>query len=100
MKNTFLSEQATSTRPVEDLAVVGAIARIPLILKANPLKVLRLVAAGDPYRDKAPGRKGAVARTRSLAKLETWKLVRRTREGLWRVTPHGKRCIAFNLKRN
>jgi len=45
-------------------------------LTTNQMKVLHLVRAGDPYRDKAPGKAGRTARLRTLDQLRRWDLVR------------------------
>lgn len=72
----------------------------PPALTANALKVLRLVRASDPFRDKGRGAQGRSARLRQLDALRELGLTRTTREGLWRLTGRGKQVLLVNpLKR-
>jgi hypothetical protein len=65
-------------------------------LSASRLKVLRLVKAGDPYRDKAPGKRGRVGRLQVIGYLRLRNLIRNTRQGLLRVTPAGLEMLERN----
>lgn len=80
-------------KPVEEFVA----APFPLPnLTANGLKVLRLVRAGDPYRDKGRGPVGRAARVKQLEKLRDAGLARTTTAGLWRVTGRGKELLLAN----
>ena len=67
----------------------NAAERAPAKVTANELKVLRLVRAGEPYRDKGKGKPGRVARLRTIERLRFRGLVRVTREGFLRCTVAG-----------
>jgi IS5 family transposase len=67
----------------------NALERPPAKVTANELKVLRLVRAGEPYRDKGKGQPGRVARRRTLERLRSRGLVRVTNEGFLRCTVAG-----------
>lgn len=62
----------------------------------NAMRVLRLVKAGDPYRDKGRGKAGRTARFKTLEALREQALVRITGAGFWRVTARGKELLLIN----
>jgi hypothetical protein len=63
---------------------------------ANAMKVLRLVKAGDPYRDKGRGKPGRTARLKTIEALREQGLVRVTGDGFLRVTARGKELLVAN----
>lgn len=65
-------------------------------LTRNEIKVLRLIQVRDPYRDKAPGKAGRVARLRTIEHLRALGLVRTNRWQLLTVTGRGKEIILAN----
>ena len=84
---------ASASKPIVTV-VNGALweTEPPRLSKAM-LQVLRWVWAGDPYRDRSGGQRGKNAREHSLKHLEARQLLRKNKEGLWRVTALGKRVL-------
>jgi hypothetical protein len=87
---------ACSATPFRPLFKDTPIAELPK-LTDHELKVLRRVRAGDPYRDKAPGKPGRVARLKTLDYLRLRGLVR-FKGGLWTLSRKGGQLLATDKK--
>jgi hypothetical protein len=79
--------------------LIGAPAQRAPVIKWATYLILKDVLAGDTYRRVVGGRRAREARTRSLHRLFKLGLVRRTREGFWRVTHAGLQAMDAHRNR-